>query len=64
VRNPEEVLIKEDLRMFLKNRYMNEGLTDSEVDNIIRELEKLPASDLYDSNKSVMKMVSDVFFKT
>jgi type I restriction enzyme R subunit len=61
IRSPEEVLIKEDLRRFLLHRYQAADITPAEVEGIIRELEKLPASDLYDSNKAIMKMVSDGF---
>lgn len=61
VRQPDEVLIEEDLRNFLKNRYSNEGITDTEIKSIILELKSLPASDLYESNKRFMKMLSDGF---
>ncbi len=60
-RAEEEVLIKDDLKSFLQKQYKAEGITDSEIDSIIRNLEKLPASDLYDSNKSFMKWLSDGF---
>jgi type I restriction enzyme, R subunit len=61
VRSPDEVLLKDDLRTFLSRRYHNEGITASEVDAIIRDLEKLPSSDLYESNKTIMQWVSDGF---
>jgi type I restriction enzyme R subunit len=57
----EEVLIKEDLKAYLKDHYKNEGITDTEIQSVIRDLEKLPASDLYDSNKTIMKMVAEGF---
>jgi len=60
-RDTSEVLIKDDLRGFLKSRYADEVITDSEIDGIIRTLESIPASDLYDSNKAIMKMVSNGF---
>ena len=60
-REPREVLIKNDLRLFLNRQYGDEGITDSEIETIIRRLESLPASDLYSSNKTIMKMVSDGF---
>lgn len=56
-----EVLVKADLRTFLTKQYAQEGITTSEVNSIIRDLEKLPASDLYESNKTIMKKVSDGF---
>lgn len=57
----DKVLIEEDLRTFLTMQYREEGITHSEIDGIIRELEQLPASDLYESNKIFMKKLSDGF---
>lgn len=57
----DKVLIEEDLRTFLTMQYREEGITRSEIDAIIRELEQLPASDLYESNKIFMKKLSDGF---
>ena len=57
----EKVLIEEDLRTFLTIQYREDGITRSEIDGIIRELEQLPASDLYESNKIFMKKLSDGF---
>ncbi|MFQ6600638.1 type I restriction endonuclease subunit R [Flavobacterium sp. C3NV] len=57
----ETVLLKEDFKNFLRSRYATENITESEIDSIIRSLERLPASDLYESNKTIMKMVSDGF---
>ena len=54
-----EVLIKSDLKTFLLNQYHGEEITEDEVNTIIRDLEKLPASDLYESNKAIMKKISD-----
>ena len=60
-RDKEEVLIEADLKNFLLNQYKEEKLTVSEAEQIIRELRLLPASDLYESNKSFMKKLSDGF---
>lgn len=60
-RGSKDVLIKDDLRGFLTKRYKADKITDSEIDSIIRKLELLSASDLYESNKTVMKMLSDGF---
>ena len=57
----EEVLIRADLETFLLNQYQEEGITLEEVHLIISDLEKLPASDLYESNKLFMKWLSDGF---
>ncbi len=61
LRAPEEVLIKADLKSFLSNKYTDEQLTQGEIDLIIRDLERYPSSDLYESNKIIMKMISDGF---
>jgi type I restriction enzyme R subunit len=61
VRDPSEVLIKEDLRQFLQSHYTDDGITPYEIESILRMLESKPASDLYDSNKAILKMVSDGF---
>ncbi|NQT70245.1 MAG: DEAD/DEAH box helicase family protein, partial [Desulfobacteraceae bacterium] len=58
-REPGEVLIKEDLQQFLAGQYAGDNITANEIDSIIRKLETLPASDLYESNKAIMKMVAD-----
>lgn len=60
-REPDEVLIKDDLRSFLASKYASDNITLDEIDRVIRKLEVLPASDLYESNKVIMKMVSDGF---
>ncbi|WP_026726035.1 type I restriction endonuclease subunit R [Flavobacterium sasangense] len=57
----EKVLIDADLKNYLKSNYAKDNITDSEVNSIIRDLERLPSSDLYESNKVFMKMVSDGF---
>jgi type I restriction enzyme R subunit len=56
-----EVLIKADLRAFLSKQYASEGITANEIDGIIRQLELLSASDLYESNKTFCKWLSDGF---
>ena len=56
-----DVLLRDDLKQFLLNRYGAEGITNNEIDSIIRQLELYPSSDLYGSNKAIMKLVSDGF---
>ena len=60
-RDESEVLLKEDLKEYLRERYKKENITESEITQIVRKLETYPASDLYDTNKSIMKLVSDGF---
>ncbi len=57
----ESPLLQDDLRAYLTNRYAADGITAGEIEQIIRRLQTLPASDLYDSNKTIMKLVCDGF---
>lgn len=56
-----DVILRDDLKAFLLNRYSHENITIGEINGIIRKLELLPSSALYDSNKAVMKIISDGF---
>ena len=60
-RDLSEVLLKDDLKQYLNNQYGKENITTSEIDSIIRKLEVFPSSDIYESNKAIMKLVSDGF---
>ncbi|NWH03678.1 type I restriction endonuclease subunit R [Desulfobacter latus] len=60
-RQPDEVLIKNDLRAFLSRQYAADGITPGEIESVIRQLEAYSSSDLYESNKAIMKLVSDGF---
>ena len=60
-RVPEDVLIKSDLCEFLASRYQVHLITVNEIESIIHKLEYLPASDLYDTNKAIMKFIADGF---
>lgn len=61
IRNPDEVLIEEDLQNFLLSQYQHEGITVNECKSIILQLKSLSASDLYESNKTFLNMLSDGF---
>ena len=60
-RDDSEVLIRDDLKKYLQSRYKADDITQSEITQIIRKLQSYPSSDLYDSNKTIMKLVSDGF---
>src|SRR5690606_31363200 len=47
----QEVLIKEDLRAFLQDRYQD--LEEIELESLVNELAFQSASDLYESNKYI-----------
>jgi type I restriction enzyme R subunit len=60
-RLPEDVLLEEDLRDYLIARYSGEGITNDEINSIIRRLDSLPSSSLYESNKNFIELVSNGF---
>ncbi|CAN5183975.1 hypothetical protein BH09PAT1_BH09PAT1_2230 [soil metagenome] len=55
----DDVLLRDDLKQFLLNRYSSEKITVNEIESIIRMLDLFPSSALYESNKSIMKIISD-----
>lgn len=60
-RSPQDVIWEEKLRTSLQRRYKDSIITDDEIENILRQLTSLPASDLYDSNKTFMHWLQDGF---
>ena len=60
-RNPDAVLIEDDLRRFLLKPYAPQGITQNEVSATILRLKALSASDLYESNKAFIRMLADGF---
>jgi len=57
----DEVLIEEDLKNYLLNRYKKEQLTVIETQSIILQLKSLSSADLYESNKKIMRWLADGF---
>ena len=60
-RSVDEVLIEEDLLHFLLTKYGSSHLTLIEAKSIILQLKTLPSSDLYESNKTILRWLSDGF---
>lgn len=56
-----DVLLREDLKQYLLNRYSSENITLNEIESIIRKLELYPSSALYESNKEINKLIADGF---
>ena len=56
-----DVLLRDDLKLYLRSRYASDEVTDNELESIIRQMEVLPSSALYDSNKTIIKMIADGF---
>lgn len=57
----DEVLLEDDLRRYLLSKYACKQLTLTEANSILLQLKTLPASDLYESNKTIMRWLSDGF---
>jgi len=60
-RTDDDVLIEEDLKNYLLNRYKKEQLTEIEAQSIILQLKTLSSNDLYESNKKIMRWLADGF---
>ncbi|HGM9746662.1 TPA: type I restriction endonuclease subunit R [Proteus mirabilis] len=60
-KNNSEVLIVDDLRQYLAKQYQADGITDGEITKIVQQLQSLPASDLYQSNKTFCHWLSNGF---
>ncbi len=56
-----DVLLRDDLRAFLQNRYASEGITKNEIDSILRKLDLYPSSALYESNRDIIRLIADGF---
>lgn len=56
-----DVLLRDDVRAFLRSRYCVEEITENEIESVIRKLELFPSSDLYGSNKAIMRLIADGF---
>ncbi|MDR1724747.1 MAG: HsdR family type I site-specific deoxyribonuclease [Tannerella sp.] len=56
-RRSDVVLLADDLRSYLTQRYAAEGLTAEEISFIVRELEIVGIADLYAANRKIMNYV-------
>ena len=61
VRAVDEVLIEADLLHYLLTKYESKQLTVTEAKSIVLLLKTLPSSDLYESNKKILRWLSDGF---
>ena len=59
-RERTEVLLVDDLKQYLYNRYAKDGITPGEVDSIMLSLRNISGT-IYESNKAVYKLISDGF---
>lgn len=59
-RERTEILLTDELKQYLYNRYAKDGITPSEVDSIILMLRNIGGT-IYEANKTVFKLISDGF---
>jgi len=59
-----DVLLRDDLRQYLYNRYSAEDITKNEVESILRQLDSYPSAALYDSNKKILSLIANGFTLT
>lgn len=59
-REKSEVLLLDDLRSYLRERYKKDNMTESEIDSIILSLRAVSGT-LYECNKTVFRMIADGF---
>ena len=59
-RERTEVLLTDDLKQYLYNRYAKDGITPSEVDSVILMLRNISGT-IYEANKAVFKLLCDGF---
>ena len=55
-RERTEVLLTDDLKQYLYNRYAKDGITPSEVDSVILMLRNISGT-IYEANKAVFKLL-------
>lgn len=56
-----DVLLRDDLKQYLLNRYSSDDITLNEIESIIRKLELFPASALYESNRDISRIIANGF---
>ena len=60
-RDLDEVVLRDDLAVYLHNRYKNDGITDQEVENAIRIITQKQGGTLYAENKHTLNLLMDGF---
>ena len=60
-RQYEDILLLDDLRAFINDRYAHENLSDAEMGKIINQLTLIPSSPLYDGNRAAFWIVNEGF---
>lgn len=61
LRETSDVLLKDDLRMYLMMKYASEGITPTEIESIILGLVRSSCDPLYDANKEILTKITNGF---
>lgn len=61
VRNFDEVVLHDDLATYLRDRYRNDGITETEIEAAIRVITQLQGRILYEENKHTLNLIMDGF---
>lgn len=61
LRETSDVLIKDDLRMYLMMKYAADGITTTEIESIILGLVRSSYDPLYDANKEMLTKITNGF---
>ena len=61
VRDLDEVVLRDDLAQYLRDRYKNDGITEQEVENAIRVITQRQGLSLYQENKHTLNLLMDGF---
>lgn len=56
-----DILLLDDLKLFLKNQYKTENLTEIEIQKIINNIDFISGTPLYDGNKATFRLVTEGF---
>ena len=60
-RDLDEVVLRDDVAQYLRNRYKNDGITDTEVEAAIRVITQKQGLSLYQENRHTLHMLMDGF---
>lgn len=60
-RRYEDVLLVDDLLLFIKDKYADEGLTELELQKIVNKINLISATPLYSGNKETFLLINEGF---
>ena len=61
VRDLDVVVLRDDLAQYLRSRYKNDGITDTEVEAAIRVITQIQGGTLYEENRHTLNLLMDGF---